>query len=80
MYKEAIERIQGQKRGFQDLTMRVLSWIIYAKRPLSTLELQYTLAVKIGTLAPDKNNLIEIGLIAFVCAGLVTVNKESNII
>jgi len=75
-----MERIQDQKRGFQDLAMRVLSWIIYARRPLSTLELQHALAVKIGISAPDKNNLTEIGLIASVCAGLVTVDEESDII
>jgi hypothetical protein len=27
-YEEAMERIQGQKRDFRDLALRVLSWII----------------------------------------------------
>jgi hypothetical protein len=38
-YEHAMERIDGQKSGFRLLAKKVLSWIICAKRPLTTLEL-----------------------------------------
>jgi ankyrin repeat protein len=79
-YKHAMERIDGQKPGFQRLAKMVLSWITCAKRPLTTLELQHALAIKIGDHQLDKENLREIEDMVSVCAGLVTVDKESSII
>ena len=79
-YKHAMERINGQKSGFRQLAKKVLSWIICAKRPLTTLELQHALAVNIGDPELDKENIPEIEDMASVCAGLVTVDEESYII
>jgi ankyrin repeat protein len=79
-YDQAIERIHGQKAGFQLLAKKVLSWITFAKRPLTTLELQHAIAVEIDQPELDEDNLPEIEDMVFVCAGLVTVDEESNII
>jgi hypothetical protein len=79
-YQEAMERIEGQKRGFQELAKQVLSWVTCTKRPLTTLELQYALAVEIGETELDKENLSGIEEMVSVCAGLVTVDEESNLI
>ena len=79
-YEHAMERINGQKSGFRLLAKKVLSWIICAKRPLTTLELQHALAVNIGDPELDKENIREIEDMASVCAGLVTVDEESKII
>ncbi|KAH6664496.1 hypothetical protein B0J14DRAFT_523182, partial [Halenospora varia] len=79
-YKHAMERIDGQKPGFQRLAKMILSWITCTKRPLTTLELQHALAVKIGDHQLDKENLREIEDMVSVCAGLVTVDEESSII
>jgi hypothetical protein len=73
-------RIQGQQQGHQRLAKRILSWITCAKRPLTTLELQHALAVERGDSEFDKENLPEIEDIVSVCAGLVTVDEESDII
>jgi hypothetical protein len=79
-YKHAMERIDGQKPGFQWLARMILSWITCAKRPLTTLELQHALAVKSGDHQLDKENVREIEDMVSVCAGLVTVDEESSII
>jgi len=47
-YDNAMERINGQPAGYQELANHVLSWIICAKRPLKTIEVQYALTVKDG--------------------------------
>ncbi|KAH7022160.1 ankyrin repeat protein, partial [Ilyonectria destructans] len=79
-YKEAMERINEQKPSVRRLANKVLSWITCAKRPLTTLELQHALAVEVGDTKLDEENIERIERIVSVCAGLVTVDKESGII
>jgi hypothetical protein len=80
VYKNAIERIHGQSKGFRELAEKVLSWITCAKRPLITSELQHALAIIISESKLDETNFARIERIVSVYAGLVTVDEESNII
>ena len=73
-------RIKGQVADQEELAKQVLSWINCAKRPLNTLELQHALAIEVGESEFDKENLTQIEDMVSACAGLVTVDKESNII
>ncbi len=75
-----MERINGQEAGFRLLAKNVLLWIICAKRPLTTSELQHALAVEFGEAKLDINCFPEIKDMISVCARLVTVDKESGII
>jgi hypothetical protein len=69
-----MERNEGQIADSQDLAKQVLSWITCTKRPLTTSELQDALAVEIGRPEPKLEDMVS------ACAGLVTVDKESDII
>ena len=75
-----MERIEGQVTDQEELAKQVLSWITCAKRPLTTSELQHALAVEVGESELDEENLPEIEDMVSVCAGLVTVDEESDII
>jgi hypothetical protein len=75
-----MERIEGQLLDEEELAKQVLSWITCAKRPLTTSELQHAMAVEIDGLELDEGNIPQIDDIVSVCAGLVTVDEESNII
>jgi ankyrin repeat protein len=75
-----MKRINGQTLGFKDLANKVLSWITCAKRQITTTELQQALAVEVSEPELDKENFYEIQDMVSVCAGLVTVDKESDII
>ena len=75
-----MERINGQKLGQKELAKQVLSWITCAKRPLNVTELQHALAVQVGDSQLDEENIPPIEDIVSVCAGLVTVDEESEII
>jgi hypothetical protein len=55
-YKQAMERIEGQEEGFRELAKRVLAWITCAKRPLTTSELRYALAVEVGESKLNEDN------------------------
>ncbi|RYP68349.1 hypothetical protein DL771_006735 [Monosporascus sp. 5C6A] len=79
-YDEAIKRIDSQLSEDSALAKSVLSWIIYAQRPLTTEELCHALAVEPGEDELDQDNIPDIEDIVSVCAGLVTVDRESNII
>ncbi|KFY29750.1 hypothetical protein V493_02257 [Pseudogymnoascus sp. VKM F-4281 (FW-2241)] len=79
-YKDAMARIEGQLLDQKDLARQVLSWITGAKRPLTTSELQHALAIELDESSLDEDNLPQIEDMVSVCAGLVTVDEESDII
>src|SRR5947209_6928770 len=79
-YREAMERIISQNSRSSKFAMRVLQWIAFSMRPLTTSELQHALAVEIGERKIDEDNLPEIEDMVSVCAGLVTVDEESGTI
>ncbi|KAH8728254.1 ankyrin repeat protein, partial [Phaeosphaeriaceae sp. PMI808] len=79
-YEHAMERVQGQKQDFRLLAQRVLFWITCAKRRLTTSELQHALAVEVGMPELDNDNLPQIEVMVSVCAGLVTIDEQSQII
>ncbi|GFF43165.1 isoform 2 of serine/threonine-protein phosphatase 6 regulatory ankyrin repeat subunit A [Aspergillus udagawae] len=79
-YKDAVQRIEGQGIDSQQLAKNVISWIVCAKRPLTTLELQHALAVIISETELDPENFTPINEMISVCAGLVTVDERSDII
>lgn len=79
-YKEAIERIDWQRKGCRDLAKRVLIWISHARRPLTTIELRQALAVELDETEIDEGNLHEMEEIVSFCEGLVIVDEKSDII
>ena len=79
-YSEAIERIDGQLAEDRLLARCALSWITYAQRLLTTTELCHALAIEPGDKALNDDNVLDVEDVISVCAGLVTVDEESNII
>jgi len=77
-YDDAMERINQQSRKRKHMAYCVLSWISYAFRPLSLVELQYALAIREGMTEMDENDLDDEQYLISVCAGLVTVSEESH--
>ena len=79
-YEQAMRRIECQDEGYRELAKQVLSWVTHAKRALSVAEVQHAVAVSAGMAEMDKEFLPEVEILDSVCAGLVTVNKNSDII
>jgi ankyrin repeat protein len=79
-YSEAIKRIEGQLAEDCSLARRALSWITYARRLLTTKELCHALAIEPGDKTLNNDNVNDVEDIISACAGLVTVDEESNII
>ena len=79
-YREAMNRVNRQGPMSVKFAKRVLSWITCAKRPLTTSELRYALTVREVDEPELEDNLPQVEDIVSVCAGLVTVDAESDII
>jgi hypothetical protein len=79
-YDEAMERIERQVDNRKELAKRVLSWMTYVVRPLSVRELQHALAVVPNTTNINPNAIIDEEILTSVCAGLVVVDQERNVI
>jgi ankyrin repeat protein len=79
-YDKAMDRIQCQRGDLPRDAILILSWIVFAKRPIMAIELQHALAIEIGTNTLDEENIPTIDHIVKACAPLVTVDKESKII
>jgi len=79
-YDEVMKRIFSQDEEEVDLAKRVLGWLLYAKRPLTTGELQHALSVTPDSRELDEAALTEEGDLISVCAGIVTIERETNII
>ena len=80
MYDEAMHRIASQGRRKTQRAEQVLSWISYAERPLTIRELQHALATEAGDVEIDEEALPDEDLPVFVCGGLVTIDRESDIV
>jgi hypothetical protein len=79
IYDESMERIERQSNT-KELAKRVLSWIIYASRPLSVEELRHALAVSPNMTEMDPRDLVFESKLISVCAGLVVIDKERQVV
>ncbi|KAH0538232.1 hypothetical protein FGG08_005151 [Glutinoglossum americanum] len=79
-YKQAMERIEHNGSRIRELAKRILAWIIHAKRPLSTAELQHALGVRPLTKKLDRDYIPSVQVLQSVCAGLVTIDEQSGIV
>ncbi|KAF7577158.1 Arp, Ankyrin repeat protein [Pyrenophora tritici-repentis] len=79
-YEDALQRIKSQLDGHYELAKKVLLWITYARRPLTTAELCCALAVELEEPELDPDNLPDVEDLLSVCAGLVVVDRESAVI
>jgi ankyrin repeat protein len=79
-YDDTMARIFGQEMDFQESAKRILSLVLYAKRPLQTCELQHALMVEPHTTELDQDGNLEVEDILSVCAGLITTDTETDTI
>ena len=77
-YDQAMNRIQCQKRSKTDLANKVLSWVIFARRPVTIEELRCALAVEPGDSDLDEEGLPDSGYLLSVCGGLVMISGDTE--
>lgn len=79
-YDEVMRRIASQEDGDAWLGRKVLSWISYAKRPLTVAEIQHAVSVEPHATGISEEDLTSKDILVSVCAGIVTVDQGGDII
>ena len=79
-YKGVMDRIDAQSAAHATLAKRLLCWLIYAVRPLRIDELQHALAVEINDTSFDPDGVTNKSLLVSVCAGMVVLQENDNLI
>jgi hypothetical protein len=80
MYDQTTQRIRTQIHQRSSRAEQVLSWLSCSIGPLTAVELQTALAVEEGDKDLDDEAIPEEDTPVSVCAGLVSVDSESNVI
>ncbi len=79
-YQTAMTRIQSQGSDSEELARQALLILTCARRPLLTADLAYALSLEPESESIDEDNVPDIEDIVAVCAGLVLIDEESNIV
>ncbi|KAK0716323.1 hypothetical protein B0H67DRAFT_515985, partial [Lasiosphaeris hirsuta] len=80
IYDQAMARIQGQRSGSRELALKVLSFVVHAKRVLSSTELRHAVAVEAGQPKLDDKFIPSLDIISSICGGLITTDSQSDIV
>ena len=79
-YRSVLDRIDAQNSDDQEIANMVLLWLCYTKRPLTVKEIQEALSVDLDASDLDPYSMTNQDILISVCAGLVTVDPESQIV
>ncbi|KAJ7328855.1 ankyrin repeat-containing domain protein [Mycena albidolilacea] len=79
-YNEAMNRIESQNEEDRNVAHSALTWVVNAKRPLTVAELQVALAIEPDDQHLNDDNLLDIEIILSLCAGLVILDEQSNVV
>lgn len=79
-YDDAMRRIEAQEPDHRDIAVKTLAWVSYAFRSLSVQELQHALVIEPGHSELDEELLLDAQSITALCAGLVVVEPETNVV
>ena len=80
LYETTLERVEEQDHFSRDLALKALTWLAYAQRPMTALELQHALAGETDKGSLHVENLVDVKELMLVCGGLVTINAGSKIV
>ncbi len=77
-YDRTWQRIQSQSRSKVDCANQILSWVIFAQRPIGLEELRCALAVELQDSYLDEEALPERGYLLSVCGGLIVISEDKE--
>ena len=79
-YDKAIQRIKDQKTDHREVAFKILAWVSYTFRALHVSELQHALAIEPEDIELNDELLMDGQSITALCAGLVRIDKRTNLI
>ncbi|KAJ7132644.1 ankyrin repeat-containing domain protein [Mycena filopes] len=79
-YEEAMKRIDDQSEEDRNIAHSALMWVANAQRLLRLSDIRTALAIEPGTRQLDDDNVLDIELILAVCAGLLIVDEQLDVV
>jgi len=79
-YDRMLSRVKAQGQIKEKIGMAALMWVSHSERPLRVGELCHALAVEIGSVDLDPENVPSIETLLNCCQGLLVVDKEASTI
>ncbi len=80
LYLEAWNRVTNQNTDSQQDAQEAICWLTCSFRQLRVQELRHAIATKQGDKVMDEENLMNFDRLIRSCAGLVTVDQESQVV
>ncbi|KAK0439049.1 uncharacterized protein EV420DRAFT_1584987 [Desarmillaria tabescens] len=78
-YAHLLERAEHQTETEKTLAYKIFGLVAFSQRPLTIPELQYALAVQVGTKKLNRHKILDFDLISSACVGLVVVDGEEYV-
>jgi ankyrin repeat protein len=75
-YDKTMRMIESQVKGHRKLAMHTLAWVAISSAPLTVEELQHALAIELGKISLNFDNITKFEIVLSTCAGLITIQKE----
>lgn len=79
-YDRAMEDLRGQPKNYVELAFKVLCWLVKSRRTLTVDEILVAVSVEPNRYELDELDLPDTAILLDVCAGLVVIDKDTNII
>lgn len=80
LYNDALLRIESQNQDYRELAEKTLRWVAYTYRRFPVRALQEALAIDPDETDFDDEAMTPVGLILDVCAGLLILDEEDEIV
>lgn len=75
-----MDLVRGRGEDDRDLAVKIFSWLTKSRRPLTVDEIRVAVAIKPGKYQLEEAALPDKAVLLSVCAGLVTIDDDTNII
>src|ERR1700738_3713265 len=80
LYDDIMETISAHDRGSEGIAQKVLSWIFYAKRPLTMTELREAIEVCDEDVSLEEQNLMQVEAIIEECRSFVRHDVDEGVV
>ncbi|KAJ7582131.1 ankyrin repeat-containing domain protein [Mycena floridula] len=77
-YDETMHRINSQDETCVQMANQVFKWLVYAKRPLTMLELRHALAISLESTQINPKAITAAEILVEICGGLVVTEKNDD--
>lgn len=78
-YRITMGRIEAQDKTKRDYAIRILSWIVWASRPLLVEEMLHALAVEEGDIEIQESRMLRRENLQEFCCGLVVIDEANTV-